>query len=218
MVWPRTTAKIGGEIPLEVGRKWRSLKTIECCSSITKMACTQGSDNSRGFMLFLGLYKHVLHSIMHNLRFRSLHHKSPCWATDVISKCPFNSQTFRSKLKLVTLLFSYLFIQRSFNFIFESSLWRFKDEIRLANSFVLDFSCSSSMAKSPIQSPSEILDIFQLLLEIWDSLNYSAHHFHGPHSKSLNTSLPSHHSGVNLGYEMISSATPWYPLPLTQLL
>ena len=52
-----------------------------------------------------------------------------------------------------------------------SSLWGFKEETRHANSFdasfILNLSCSSSVAKSALQHASKILDILQMFRMIW---------------------------------------------------
>ena len=64
-----------------------------------------------------------------------------------------------------------------------STLPRFKEEMRLANSFVasviLDFSHSYSMAKLAVRSASEVLDILQLFHLTWGI--HLSPHFRAPH-------------------------------------
>ena len=65
-----------------------------------------------------------------------------------------------------------------------STLPRFKEETRLATSYVasftLNFSCSSSMAKLALQFASKILDILQLFHMIW-GIHLSIH-LRAPHN------------------------------------
>ena len=106
-----------------------------------------------------------------------------CWL--VIHILPSIGSSFKSKPKWIclfhvkstnsTMLYSASTISSPANYTLSSigisTHSRFKEEMRVSNSFVasytLHFSCSSSMEKSTLYSASKILDILQLFFMIW---------------------------------------------------